>query len=78
MSATDQPDDFASVRRTLSDYRREGAPFPLAWSRAIEVVPPAEGRTAEAADRRRTRDALLGTRAAWQSAYERRPVRVNA
>jgi hypothetical protein len=54
------------------------APFPLAWSRALEVVPPAEGRTAEAVERRQTREALLGTRQACQAAYEGRPLPARA
>lgn len=69
------PDVFAAVRLTFTDCRRDGAPFPLAWSRALEVVPPpAEGGTAEAVARKQTRDAPLGTRHAWQGAYERKPL----
>jgi hypothetical protein len=52
VSAAGQPDDFAAVRLALTDCRRERAPFPLAWSRALEVVPPAEGRTVAAVERK--------------------------
>ncbi|MGO8904991.1 MAG: hypothetical protein ACLQMH_05120 [Solirubrobacteraceae bacterium] len=62
--------DFAAVRRALADCRRDGAPFPVAWSRALELLPAPEGRTAEAIERKQARAALLSTRQVWQAAYE--------
>jgi hypothetical protein len=62
--------DFAAVRQALADCRRDGAPFPVAWSRALELLPAPEGRTAEAVERKLARAALLDTRHAWQAAYE--------
>lgn len=73
MSVTGQ-DDFAAGRVTLARQRQGGVPFPLAWSVALGALPPIEGRTAEAVERRQTRDALLSTREAWEAGYERRPL----
>jgi hypothetical protein len=66
-------EDFAGVRLELARQREQGAPFPVAWSRGLEQLPPITGRTVEAVERRQTRDALLDTREVWQAAYELRP-----
>jgi len=70
-------DDFAAARAILADCRRDGAPFPVAWRRAHGALPPIEGRTVEAVERKQARDALLSTRAAWEAGYHRRPLRTD-
>jgi hypothetical protein len=71
-------DDLTAVRTILTDCRREGEPFPQAWERALQAVPPLNGRVGEAMDRRHVREALSATQGEWAAAYECRPGKLRA
>jgi len=66
------PADYIGVREELARCRELGAPFPVAWSRGLEQLPPLSGGTPDARDRRLARAVLLETQEAWQAAYELR------
>ena len=57
-------DALTSLRLRLEGQRREGVPFDVAWSVAIQDIPNSGWRSREVVD---------STRPAWQRAYERRP-----
>jgi hypothetical protein len=55
--------DFAPVRSILAAEREQGQPFAKAWKVALETF-----------EDNQAQDVLLGTRAAWESAYHGKPL----
>jgi hypothetical protein len=66
-------DDLTTVREILTGCRQEGEPFDEAWPRALQALPPLQGRGGAAVERKHVREALGCTRDEWARAYERRP-----
>lgn len=65
--------DYIGVREELAHQRELGVPFPVAWSQALQLLPPISGRNGMAMERKHVREALSCTQDEWARAYERLP-----